>query len=66
MVIGLGRRLGQHELPIAVRALDLVALPHFEINPRVPKRAATAVTGDAPLLYDNDFGGWCVHGYFDR
>jgi len=55
MVTGLGRCLRQDKLAVAIRALDLGAGPHFEEHARMPKRATTAVTGDAVLVDYDDF-----------
>jgi hypothetical protein len=62
MVASLSRRLGQHELPVAIGTFDLGTGSHLEEHAWMPKSAAAAVTGD-PVLVDNDDFGWrCRHG----
>ena len=51
----------QHEAAIAIGAFDILLVPHFQIDFRVPESAADSVAGDAGIVHFYGFG--CINGH---
>lgn len=52
----------EHKALVAIGAFHGGFIAHFQIDARMAKRAAAAITGDAAILCFDDFWGLDRHG----